>query len=736
MTIPRRDFLAGAALGVCGITPLARALGPNTPPVAYDASSLILHGRREILICGEMHYSRSTRAMWPLLLQRSRQLGLNCVATYVFWGVHEPQEGVFDFAGENDLGHFLALCQAQGLNVFLRVGPYCCAEWNFGGFPAWLRDKPGIVFRTMNEPYLRCVESYFEKLASVIKPYLAANGGPVILIQVENEYANIAKRYGEAGQQYLRWIVDLSKRVGFSAVPTTTCEGGASGAIETANGQTIDQSRVDQIRATHPGTPVLWSELYPAWYQIWGGEHPQPHTPEAMATGILTFLGEGGSGWNYYMWHGGTNFARTSMYLQRTSYDFSAPLDEYGRETPLARYLAGLHSIVTKHQSILIEGRRERVVDPSGAVTVVWTRGSQRLRLVANPSTNAAVFESRTLPPQSARLLLGDTVLFDTATQPVIDEDAPWSVVAKPTGWMSFSEPLPAARQDSPVRNPQPVEQLLLTRDQSDYCWYSTTLHSEDDTLQAQLLIPYGGDLFYVFVDGRLVAQSQRPFYENRGPIVPESPEHPRTLANRHDNEHQDGYRHSYDLGTLATGPHRLDLLSASLGMIKGDWQIGYPMNLERKGIWEGVLVNGHSQEEWQMRPFLVGETLHLSAAGSPLASPWKPHTASAASPLTWYKANFQLSGAMLAADADFRLDALGLVKGLLYVNGLCAGRFWNIEAGSSGQPSQRFYHIPGSWLRRENTLVLFDEQSSSPLSVSLQYRPARPAREMVAASR
>ncbi len=679
------------------------------------------------MISGEMHYSRSTRAMWPQILDRSRALGLNAIAAYVFWGVHEPERGVFDFAGENDLGYLLSLCKGKGLSVFLRAGPYCCAEWNYGGFPAWLRDEPNIVLRTMNDAYCKRVELYFEQLAKVIKPHFAVNGGSVILVQVENEYANIARRYGEAGQEYLRWMVDLGKRVGFSAVPTTTCEGGAAGAIETVNGNTIDQRRVDEVRTTHPNAPVLWTELYPAWYQIWGGARPKPRTPQDMATSILNFIGEGGSGWNYYMWHGGTNFARSSMYLQMTSYDFSAPLDEFGRETQLGRYLSALHNVITKNQRTLLEGKRERAVDSSGAISVTWARGPETIRLIANPSDKPVTFEGRTLLPHSSRLLSGNVILLDTEEQlrRTKTVDTLWKVVATPAGWSCYGEPLPGSRRDAGTTSSQPLEQLLLTRDKTDYCWYSTSFNLANGSMPSSLVIPYGADFFYVFVDGKLVDQSQKPFWENRGAIVPPSAEHVFVAVNRHDDEHKNGYRHEFDLGALLAGEHRLDLLCCALGMIKGDWQIGYNMQLERKGIWEGAQINGKSQTNWQMRPYLTGETLKLAASLGP-ESNWKPVSAESAAPLTWYRGSFALDPALLAADADFRIDAQGLGKGSMFVNGHGIGRFWNIEAENSGQPSQRFYHVPKIWLEPQNTLVIFDEQSVSPLQVRLERRLMR----------
>jgi beta-galactosidase len=724
MKLLRRDFLhsMAATVGVAfmsqeGFAPPA----DGSSAVTYDSRSVVIHGKRELLVIGEMHYTRSTREQWPHILDRSHALGVNCIATYVFWNMHEPKRGVFDFSGDSDLGHFLELCRERGLYVFLRTGPYCCAEWNFGGFPSWLRDEPGITLRTMSPPYLRRVEIYFEQLAQVVRPMLASSGGPIILVQVENEYANVAKRYGEAGQEYLRWMVDLSKRVGLQSVPTTTCEGGAPGAIETANGNVIPPAHVQDMLAKYPDAPPLWSELHPAWYQIWGGVRPKTRLPQEMASAILSFVGAGGAGWNYYMWYGGTNFGRNSMYLQMTSYDFDAPLDEFGRETMLGFYLGRLHRSLRENQDLILTGNRVRNVAASGAVLVTWTSEATTLLLIENPTAQKLTIEGRTLLPGASSLSLGEKVVFDTevALVGLPKTGATWNTVASAFTWSAYREPLPQHRPDAGTMVADPVEQLLLTRDQTDYCWYSTSI-SVDSASESKLDIPYGGDFLYVFVDGRLVAQSQAPFYENRGYIVPESPQSPRIVANIYDTEHVDGYSHRFDLGSLTTGQHRLDLLCVSMGLIKGDWQIGYPMNYERKGIWAGVLLNGESLHDWQMRSHLTGERIGLAAGDMNHAT---FTSADQAQPLTWYKAEFRVDASMLAGDADYRIDADGMGKGALFINGKSIGRYWLIEAQGSVLPSQRYYHVPRNWLGEYNTVVVFEEQAYFPSALKLDRR-------------
>src|ERR1035438_8677256 len=383
--IRRREFLKGSAAALilgARYNSFAQALATaHDSSVTFDERSVMVDGRRMLLTCGEFHSPCSTAAMWTALLERSQALGLNPIPSYVFWNVHETSRGVYNFSGERDLGHYLDLCQQHGLAVFLRVGPYICAEWNFGGFPPYLRDEPDITIRTMNKAYTARVEAWFERLAEVVKPRLKSNGGPVILVQVENEYTNISKRYGEEGQEYLRWIVDLAKRLGFASVPSTMCEGGAQGAIETSNGFAISPERIAAVRKAHPGTPLLWTEIYPAWYRVWGGGAIPAGDGRFMAGGILDFISRGGSGINYYPWHGGTNFGRNSMYLQTSSYDFSAPLDEYGSLTASGIYLGRLHAVLQEQSSLLLEGDRTESVEGNKRI-VLWRKGTEELRMV------------------------------------------------------------------------------------------------------------------------------------------------------------------------------------------------------------------------------------------------------------------------------------------------------------------------------------------------------------------
>lgn len=689
----------------------------------YDARSFFVAGQRRLLISGEIHYARSPRAAWPKLLDQSGACGLNAIAAYVFWNVHEPRPGEFDFAGDHDLGHFLALCHERGLAVLLRMGPYCCAEWNYGGYPAWLRDEPGITIRTWSEPYLRRVERYFTHLCAEVRPHLATAGGPVILAQIENEYANVAKRYGEGGQRYLHWVAELARRQGLD-IPLIMCEGAAPGMIETVNGHSISDDRVTAFRACHPELPLIWTELWPAWYDTWGYQRHR-RSARNIAWHLLRFLGHGGAGFNYYMWHGGTNFGRTSMYLQTTSYDFDAPLDEAGRITPKGAYLAQLHHVLAAQADVLLSGECRRDVQPDGTVHIAWHYGEQRLRLELQPDTERAVLRTGT-----------GAVLFDSHAEPTTTFPG-WSTAIVPTDWRRWREPLPSARPDAPVVTALPVEQLLLTHDATDYCWYSSTVTLATAGRHA-LELMRGGDVFAVYLDGRCVARSRPPFLENRGPTL--SGTAADTSVNLLEAQGGDAFHHRFHFRATA-GEHQLDILAVSLGLIKGDWQVAGPMIIERKGLWGPVLLDGSDVRDWRMHPGLWGERLALPEL--PHAVRWQSAPADCRPrPLTWYETVFDLTTDQLAADADFRLAADGLGKGHLYLNGHALGRHWLIVADGYGadagwhkvkvdglrlepvgEPTQRCYHLPRAWLLERNRLVICEEFACAPHHVTVEWR-------------
>jgi len=275
-----------------------------------------------------MHYFRIPKELWADRFEKARQFGLNCIETYVAWNVHEPIEGSFGFEENNDLEHFMTLAKEFGLYVICRPGPYICAEWDFGGFPSWLLQKKGIVPRRCNAVYLKYVRRWFDVLLPRLRNHLITAGGPIIMMQVENELANITLEDGE-GKSYMNELVKMFADNGID-VPYISCEGGLDGGLECINAHDPAE-RFEEYRSKYPNHPLFSTEFWPSWYSTWNHAKPEhERTPSQVEYATWKILSRSGAGYNYYMWHGGTNFGYRSMYLQTTSYFNDAPLNESG----------------------------------------------------------------------------------------------------------------------------------------------------------------------------------------------------------------------------------------------------------------------------------------------------------------------------------------------------------------------------------------------------------------------
>ncbi|KAK4424050.1 Beta-galactosidase 14 [Sesamum alatum] len=290
----------------------------TTPVVTYDSRSLIINGSRELLFSGSIHYPRSTPDMWPGIIKKAKEGGLNIIQTYVFWNLHEPNQGEWNFEGNRDLVRFIKVIWEQGLWVTLRIGPYIEAEWNMGGFPYWLREVPDIIFRSDNEPF-----KYHMK-------------------KVENEYNNVQLAYRERGISYVHWAANMALSL-YNGVPWIMCKqkDAPPTVISTCNGR--------QCADTFPGPngpdkPSLWTENWTAQYRVFG-DTPSQRAAEDISFAVARFFTRNGTLNNYYMYYGGSNFGRTSSSsFVTTRYYDEAPLDEYGlKREPKFGHLRDLH---------------------------------------------------------------------------------------------------------------------------------------------------------------------------------------------------------------------------------------------------------------------------------------------------------------------------------------------------------------------------------------------------------
>jgi beta-galactosidase len=313
---------------------------------AIGDTDFLLDGESFRVLSGALHYFRVHPGQWADRIRKARLMGLNTIETYVAWNAHSPSPDSFLLDDGLDLGRFLDLVAAEGMHAIVRPGPYICAEWTNGGLPAWLfSNSPGGIRR--NDPsYMAAVAGYLAALAPVLVPRQVSQGGPVILVQVENEYG----AYG-SDKDYLRALAKLLRGIGIT-VPLITVDQPvgsmlAAGSLPELHATGSFGSHVEErlavLRRHQPTGPLMCSEFWDGWFDSWGGHH---HVTSAQAVaGELDSLLRAGASVNIYMFHGGTNFGLTSGANDKgtyqpitTSYDYDAPLDEAGN--PTAKYWA------------------------------------------------------------------------------------------------------------------------------------------------------------------------------------------------------------------------------------------------------------------------------------------------------------------------------------------------------------------------------------------------------------
>jgi beta-galactosidase len=301
---------------------------------------------------GEMHFARIPKEYWQHRLKMAKAMGLNAVCTYVFWNYHETSPGVWDFETEShDLAAFVKAAQQEGLLVILRPGPYACAEWEFGGYPWWLQKNKDLIIRGNNKPFLDSCRIYINKLAAEIRDLQVTKGGPIIMVQVENEFGSyVAQRKDiplEEHKKYSAAIHQMLLEAGIE-VPLFTSDGswlfeGGSikGALPTANGEdNIDKLKEVVNQYNNNQGPYMVAEFYPGWLDHWAEPFVKVSTDQVVQQ-TEKYL-KNGISFNYYMVHGGTNFGFTSganynkdfdIQPDITSYDYDAPISEAGWAT-------------------------------------------------------------------------------------------------------------------------------------------------------------------------------------------------------------------------------------------------------------------------------------------------------------------------------------------------------------------------------------------------------------------
>ncbi len=335
---------------------LETGLAQNTKHAfALGDTAFLLDNKPLQLISGEIHCTRVPREYWRDRLKKAKAMGLNTIGTYVFWNALEPEEGKFDFKGNNDIAEFVKIAAEEGLWVVLRPSPYACAEWEFGGYPYWLLKDKALKVRSKDPKFLKAYHDYIMELGKQLSPLLVTNGGNILMVQIENEYGSYSN-----DKEYL----DINRKIfiegGFTGL-LFTCDGPSQmpagylpGFLPAVNGLDNPKEVKALINKYHNGKgPYYIAEWYPGWFDSWGSPHQTSNAIED-AKKLDTILTAGIS-INLYMFHGGTtrgfmngaNMSKNDPYSPQTSsYDYDAPLDEAGN--PTAKYFK-FRAVIEKH---------------------------------------------------------------------------------------------------------------------------------------------------------------------------------------------------------------------------------------------------------------------------------------------------------------------------------------------------------------------------------------------------
>ncbi|KAI5664695.1 hypothetical protein M9H77_24018 [Catharanthus roseus] len=692
--------------------------------VSYDDKAFIINGKRRILISGSIHYPRSTPEMWPDLIQKAKDGGLDVIQTYVFWNGHEPSPGKYNFEGRFDLVKFIKIAQAAGLYVHLRIGPFICAEWNFGGFPVWLKYVPGIEFRTDNKPFEAAMQGFVSKIVSMMKSenLFEPQGGPIILSQIENEYGPVEWEIGAPGKAYSQWAAKMAVAQN-TGVPWIMCkqETAPDPMIDTCNG-----FYCENFRPNRPWKPKMFTELWTGWYTKFGG--PVPKRPaEDIAYAVARFIQNNGSYVNYYMYHGGTNFGRTAPGLFiASSYDYDAPIDEYGLlNQPKWGHLRDLHKAIKQCEPALV----------SSYPTVIWLGKNQEAHVFKSKSGACAAFLSNYDPTYSVRVMYQNlpydlppwsvsilpdckTVVFNTAKVNYPSSNVKFTPVGR-LSWQSYTESTPTADDSDALSLNGLQEQISVTRDNSDYLWYMTDVNvaPNDGILKngALLTVMSAGHALHVFVNGQFSG----------------------TVYGELDNT-----KLTYSQNVkLRPGSNKISLLSVAVGLPN----VGVHFERWNTGVLGPVTLGTRdlTKQKWSYKVGLKGESLGLHTLSGSSSVEWAEGSLLAQKqPMAWYKATFNAP----AGNEPLALDMGSMGKGQIWINGESLGRHWPgyIAQGNCGScnyagiytenkcqmycgnPSQRWYHVPRSWLKPSgNLLVVFEESGGDPTWMTLVGRTA-----------
>ena len=666
---------------------------PARHTFAVSGDHFTLDGRPFKVLSGELHYARIPREYWHARLRLARAMGLNTVATYVFWNVHEPTPGHYDFTGNNDLHAFLQAAQQEGLYVILRAGPYACAEWDLGGLPAWLLDGPAKAQpfppqrtegaktasrSTLDQPYLAPLRStnpaflapadrWIHRLGQEVADLQIGNGGPILMTQVENEYGNFGPGAGDEAKAYMAHLRQTFLDSGFTASLLYSADnwrniprGDLPGLLAATNfGIGNPTGGMDALARERPGAPLFISEYWPGWFDHWG--HPHETRPTPLQLKDVDAILRRAAGINLYMFHGGTSFGfmAGSSFIDHhflpdvTSYDYDAPLDEAGHPTP--KFAA--------YRDLLARYACPQAVDAKLSIPATLPAEAQQSK---EPHLQPASFTSQLSQPE--------TCLPPVPPTPPIITIPTLTLVRQTPLWSR----LPAA---IPSELPEPMEHFGQS---FGYILYRRHL---DTPIAGPLTLTGLHDFAAIYLDGTLIG-----------------------TLDRRDTQWDSANRSELPLSLSlhTTHPALLDILVANDGRINSTGM----MRSEAKGLTGPVTLAGTSLVgNWQTFPLPMSSAPASSPSQKSLPTHAIPESragrlhspVSLAGRTPTGQPVFEQATFTLTSIGDTFLDISHLGKGALWVNGHPIGRFWNTG------PQQTLY-VPGPWLHvGANRIVVFD---------------------------
>jgi beta-galactosidase len=567
------------------LTPAAQARPPQHT-FAIGTNDFLLDGARFQIRCGEIHAARVPREYWRHRLQMAKAMGLNTVCAYLFWNQIQPQPGKFDWSGQADVAEFCRIAQEEKLWVILRPGPYSCAEWEMGGLPWWLLKDDDIKLRSRDPRFLEPAKRYLKEVGRVLGPMQITRGGPILMVQVENEYGFLGKDVEYMGE-LRQALVDAGFNVPlFECNPPGVLKNGfRSDLFPVVNFGSDPVGGFKALRGVLPQGPLMCGEFYPGWFDTWGSPHHTGNTPRFL--GDLEYMLKNDESFSIYMAHGGTTFGLWSgadrpFKPDTSSYDYDAPISEAG-----------------------------------------WT--------------TEKFFQTRQL--FAKYLLPGESIPEPPAKNPIISIDP-----------IEFTESAPIfANLGQAISSKSPLTMEEYNQAHGCIVYRVAIPAGEAAMLDAGAVHDFG----FVFLDGKEIGVMDR----RNNSFKVKLPER--------------------------TKPATLDVLVEAMGRVNFGEEVH-----DHKGIRGPVKLDGNELNDWKafnlpLDKKMLGR-LHFGKGSTSGPAFWR-------------------ATVKIEKPGDTFLDLRSWGKGVVWINGHCLGRYWDIG------PSQTAY-VPGPWLKRgKNEIVILD---------------------------